>query len=103
MGFSIAQSLVSRMHPARHVVGAAMFEVDIAGFKFFYAGDYSFEKSRNLLNTDSGFPNFRIPDFQAHTLIMETNQGMEIEETKKERETRFIQMIKKFLIRAEDS
>jgi cleavage and polyadenylation specificity factor subunit 3 len=39
-------------YPAGHVLGAAMFLIEIAGLKIFYTGDYSREDDRHLVSAE---------------------------------------------------
>merc|ERR1712048_393294 len=54
---------------AGHVLGAAMFLVDIGGIKVLYTGDYSREKDRHL-------PQAEIPQTRVHVLIVESTYGV---------------------------
>lgn len=67
---------------AGHVLGAAMFMVEIAGIKVLYTGDYSCEEDRHL------FP-ARVPDMPVDILIVESTYGVQIHEPRLERERLF--------------
>ncbi|KAK8094161.1 endoribonuclease YSH1 [Apiospora hydei] len=43
-------------YPAGHVLGAAMFLIEIAGLKIFFTGDYSREQDRHLVSAESRSP-----------------------------------------------
>ena len=44
----LAQNVLLNVYPAGHVIGAAMFCVDLNNYKLFYTGDYSMEKDHSL-------------------------------------------------------
>ncbi|KAJ1961975.1 endoribonuclease ysh1 [Dispira parvispora] len=67
---------------AGHVLGAAMFLIEIAGIKILYTGDYSREEDRHLMAAEK--PNARID-----VLICESTFGVQSHEPRLEREARF--------------
>lgn len=67
---------------AGHVLGAAMFMVEIAGIKVLYTGDYSCEEDRHLLPA-------KVPDMPVDILIVESTYGVQIHEPRLERERLF--------------
>lgn len=67
---------------AGHVLGAAMFLIDIGGIRVLYTGDYSREKDRHL-------PQAEIPRLRIHVLIVESTYGIQNHEPREQREHRF--------------
>ena len=67
---------------AGHVLGAAMFMVDIAGVKTLYTGDYSRVPDRHLLGAE-------LPPVVPDVLIVESTFGIRHHEPREEREERF--------------
>lgn len=67
---------------AGHVLGAAMFMVNIGGIRVLYTGDYSREEDRHL-------PQAEIPTTRAHVLIVESTYGVMTHEPRDQRERRF--------------
>ncbi|KAL8618913.1 Cleavage and polyadenylation specificity factor subunit 3 [Nucella lapillus] len=71
---------------AGHVLGAAMFMIEIAGVKILYTGDYSRQEDRHLMAAE--LPNVR-PDI----VIIESTYGTHIHENREEREHRFTGLV----------
>ena len=71
-----------KAYNAGHVLGAAMFLVEIEGVKIFYTGDYSREPDRHLKPAE-------IPDTEIDILIVESTYGTSIHEPRYKREDRF--------------
>jgi cleavage and polyadenylation specificity factor subunit 3 len=67
---------------AAHVLGAAMFMVEIAGVRVLYTGDFSREEDRHLKAAE-------IPPFRPDVLICESTYGLQVHESQRIRETRF--------------
>lgn len=67
---------------AAHVLGGAMFMVEIAGVKVLYTGDYSREEDRHLKAAE-------IPPFRPDVLIIESTYGVQEHEGRRIREKRF--------------
>merc|ERR1719253_1962895 len=67
---------------AGHVLGAAMFMVNIGGIRVLYTGDYSREIDRHL-------PQAEIPPVRVHVLIAESTYGVQNHEPREQRERRF--------------
>ena len=67
---------------AGHVLGAAMFMVEIAGVRVLYTGDFSREQDRHLLGAET-------PSERPHVLIVEATYGLQLHETREVREQRF--------------
>ncbi|KAL0274621.1 UNVERIFIED_CONTAM: hypothetical protein PYX00_002710 [Menopon gallinae] len=71
---------------AGHVLGAAMFMIEIAGVKVLYTGDFSRQEDRHLMAAE-------IPSIKPDVLITESTYGTHIHEKREERETRFTNLI----------
>ena len=67
---------------AGHVLGAAMFLIEIAGVVVLYTGDYSREEDRHLMAAET-------PPVSPDVLICESTYGVQIHEPRAEREARF--------------
>ncbi|CAI2386537.1 unnamed protein product [Moneuplotes crassus] len=67
---------------AGHVLGAAMFLVDIGGVKILYTGDYSTEEDRHLKPAE-------IPKCNVDILIVESTYGIRLHEPRDLREEKF--------------
>eukprot|EP00933_Yihiella_yeosuensis_P052012 TRINITY_DN4999_c0_g1_i3.p1 TRINITY_DN4999_c0_g1~~TRINITY_DN4999_c0_g1_i3.p1 ORF type:complete len:704 (+),score=124.44 TRINITY_DN4999_c0_g1_i3:31-2112(+) len=67
---------------AGHVLGAAMFMINIGGIRVLYTGDYSREEDRHL-------PQAEIPNVRIHVLICESTYGVMNHEPREQREQRF--------------
>ena len=67
---------------AAHVLGGAMFMVEIAGVRVLYTGDYSREEDRHLRAAE-------IPPFRPDVLIIESTYGVQEHESRRIREKRF--------------
>ena len=66
---------------AGHVLGAAMFMIEIAGVKILYTGDFSREQDRHLMAAE-------MPLMKPDVLIIEATYGIKIHEKREEREHR---------------
>lgn len=71
---------------AAHVLGGAMFMIEIAGIRVLYTGDYSREEDRHLKAAE-------IPPFKPDVLIIESTYGIQELENRKFREKRFTDRI----------
>ncbi|KAI9476393.1 MAG: beta-lactamase-like protein [Benjaminiella poitrasii] len=71
---------------AGHVLGAAMFLIEIAGVKVLYTGDYSREEDRHLMAAEK-------PDETVDVLITESTYGVQSHEPRMAKETRFTSLI----------
>jgi cleavage and polyadenylation specificity factor subunit 3 len=71
---------------AGHVLGAAMYVVEIAGVRVLYTGDFSCEIDRHL-------PAAEIVPAPIHALIVESTYGVQSHEPREERERRFTQSV----------
>ncbi|EDV28608.1 uncharacterized protein TRIADDRAFT_19764 [Trichoplax adhaerens] len=67
---------------AGHVLGAAMFMIEIAGVKILYTGDFSRQEDRHLMAAE-------IPSVKPDVLIIESTYGVHIHEKREIREKRF--------------
>jgi len=74
-------------YTAGHVLGAAMFMIEIAGVKVMYTGDFSRQEDRHLMAAE-------IPvNVQPDVLIVESTYGTHIHEPREEREGRFTSIV----------
>ena len=71
---------------AGHVLGAAMFLIEISGIKILYTGDYSREADRHLEPAE-------IPNKEINVLIVESTYGIHQHENRDEREKNFIKYV----------
>jgi cleavage and polyadenylation specificity factor subunit 3 len=71
---------------AGHVLGAAMFHINIYGFSLLYTGDYSRETDRHM-------PSAELPDTSLNLIIVESTYGVSNHLPRSEREEKFIQTI----------
>ncbi|CAI0375341.1 unnamed protein product [Linum tenue] len=73
-------------YTAGHVLGAAMFMVDIAGVRVLYTGDYSREEDRHLQAAE-------MPEFSPDICIIESTYGVQLHQPRHVREKRFTDVI----------
>lgn len=74
-------------YPAGHVLGAAMFLIEIAGLKIFFTGDYSREDDRHLVPAE-------VPkNIKIDVLITESTYGVASHVPRVEREQALLQSI----------
>lgn len=71
---------------AGHVLGAAMFMVDIKGMRALYTGDYSRVEDRHMSAAD-------LPSIRPHIVIVESTYGVSRHEPRVQREERFLKRI----------
>ncbi|KAL5262541.1 hypothetical protein ACHWQZ_G008069 [Mnemiopsis leidyi] len=71
---------------AGHVLGAAMFMIEIAGVKLLYTGDFSRQEDRHLMAAE-------VPNVKPDILIIESTYGTHIHEKREVREARFTQTV----------
>lgn len=71
---------------AGHVLGAAMFMIDIAGLKILYTGDYSREEDRHLVKAE-------LPPIKPDVLIVESTFGVHTLEARETKEARFTNLV----------
>ena len=71
---------------AGHVLGAAMFLIEISGIKILYTGDYSREADRHLEPAE-------IPNKEINVLIVESTYGIHQHENRDEREKNFVKYV----------
>ncbi|KAK4008839.1 cleavage and polyadenylation specificity factor 73-like [Daphnia magna] len=77
---------------AGHVLGAAMFMIEIAGVKVLYTGDFSRQEDRHLMAAE-------IPTVRPDILITESTYGTHIHEKREDRESRFTGLIHEIVTR----
>ena len=77
---------------AGHVLGAAMFMVDIAGTRVLYTGDYSREEDRHLKAAE-------IPEVSPDVCVCESTYGVQSHQPRKDRERRFTEVISGTVLR----
>ncbi|KAJ0174374.1 hypothetical protein K1T71_010520 [Dendrolimus kikuchii] len=77
---------------AGHVLGAAMFMIEIAGVKILYTGDFSRQEDRHLMAAE-------IPTVHPDVLITESTYGTHIHEKREERESRFTGLVSEIVQR----
>ncbi|XP_063366652.1 cleavage and polyadenylation specificity factor 73 [Cydia amplana] len=77
---------------AGHVLGAAMFMIEIAGVKVLYTGDFSRQEDRHLMAAE-------IPTVHPDVLITESTYGTHIHEKREEREGRFTGLVQDIVAR----
>ncbi|TVU12817.1 hypothetical protein EJB05_46478, partial [Eragrostis curvula] len=73
-------------YTAGHVLGAAMFMVDIAGVRILYTGDYSREEDRHLRAAET-------PQFSPDICIIESTYGIQQHQPRVVREKRFTEVV----------
>lgn len=71
---------------AGHVLGAAMFVIEIAGVRVLYTGDYSREEDRHLMAAET-------PADAPAVLICEATYGVQMHQPRLERERRFTGLV----------
>lgn len=80
-------------YPAGHVLGAAMFLIEIAGLKILFTGDYSREEDRHLISAE-------VPrNVKIDVLITESTYGIASHVPRPERETAFTKAVTSILNR----
>ncbi|KAJ6638439.1 Cleavage and polyadenylation specificity factor 73 [Pseudolycoriella hygida] len=75
---------------AGHVLGAAMFMIEIAGVRILYTGDFSRQEDRHLMAAE-------IPTMKPDVLITESTYGTHIHEKREDRESRFTSLVQKIV------
>src|SRR6201994_4984880 len=80
-------------YPAGHVLGAAMFLVEIAGLKILFTGDYSREETRHLISAEAP------KNVKVDVLITESTYGTASHVPRLEREAAFMKTITSILNR----
>ncbi|KAL4224525.1 Cleavage and polyadenylation specificity factor subunit 3 [Mactra antiquata] len=73
-------------YTAGHVLGAAMFMIEIAGVKVLYTGDFSCQEDRHLCSAE-------IPNVHPDVVITESTYGTHIHEDREDREARFTGLV----------
>ncbi len=77
---------------AGHVLGAAMFLIEISGIKILYTGDFSREDDRHLKPAE-------VPEQDIHILIVESTYGIHQHEKRLEREHNFTKYVDEIVSR----
>ena len=77
---------------AGHVLGAAMFLIEISGIKILYTGDFSREDDRHLKPAE-------IPEQDIHILIVESTYGIHQHEKRLDRERNFTKYVDEIVSR----
>ncbi|SCU85619.1 LANO_0C04808g1_1 [Lachancea nothofagi CBS 11611] len=77
---------------AGHVLGAAMFQIEIAGLKTLFTGDYSRETDRHLNSAE-------VPPSSSDILIVESTFGTATHEPRVNREKKLTQLIHSTVLR----
>jgi len=77
---------------AGHVLGAAMFMVQIAGVKVLYTGDFSRQEDRHLMVAE-------LPQIRPDILMVESTYGCSIHEPRDSRESRFTSTVEEIVSR----
>jgi cleavage and polyadenylation specificity factor subunit 3 len=89
-----AASIRFTSYPAGHVLGAAMFLIEIAGARILYTGDFSTEEDRHLI--PASVPNWSAPP---DVMISEATFGVQTLEPREEKESRLTALIQAILTR----
>jgi len=77
---------------AGHVLGAAMFMIEIGGARLLYTGDYSLEEDRHLVPAE-------VPREAPHVLVMEATYGTQRHEPRDVREALFTSTVERVVQR----
>lgn len=77
---------------AGHVLGAAMFMIEIGGRTVLYTGDYSMEEDRHLMAAE-------VPNVKPDVLMVEATYGVQVHASRAEREARFTGTIESIVTR----
>jgi cleavage and polyadenylation specificity factor subunit 3 len=75
---------------AGHIVGAAMFIIEVDGVKILYTGDYSCEEDRYIMKAE-------IPQSNVDILISESTFGIRVHESRRMREQKFQEYVHKIV------
>ena len=78
----IAGGLRFTSYHAGHVLGAAMFLIEMAGLRILYTGDFSREEDRHLVQAE-------VPPVRPDVLISESTYGVQSLEPRLDKEQRF--------------
>ena len=77
---------------AGHILGAAMFMIEIGGVKVLYTGDYSTEDDRHLMAAEH-------PSHSPDVLIVESTYGIQRHDRREDREQRFTSAVESIVSR----
>lgn len=75
---------------AGHVLGAAMFVIEIAGIRILYTGDYSRREDRHLMSAE-------MPEQSIDVLVVEATYGIQRLPPVSEREKRFTELVREIV------
>jgi cleavage and polyadenylation specificity factor subunit 3 len=89
---SLGQGLKFYALNAGHVLGAAMFFIEIGGRTILYTGDYSMEEDRHLMAAE-------VPHASPDVLIVESTYGVQVHASRAEREARFTGTVERVVTR----
>ena len=77
---------------AGHVLGAAMFMIEIGGVRVLYTGDYSRTEDRHLMAAE-----LPLPSLYPHVLVIEATYGTQTLRPVEEREERFCKLVQEIV------
>ncbi|KAJ9100469.1 hypothetical protein QFC21_003508 [Naganishia friedmannii] len=83
---AISSALRFTPYHAGHVLGAAMFMIQIAGLNILYTGDYSREEDRHLVSAE-------VPPIRPDIMICESTFGVHTLPPRKEKEEQFTTLV----------
>jgi cleavage and polyadenylation specificity factor subunit 3 len=89
---SLSRGLKFHALQAGHVLGAAMFIIEIGGRTVLYTGDYSMEEDRHLMAAE-------VPSVKPDVLIVESTYGVQVHASRAEREARFTGTVERIVTR----
>lgn len=89
---SLGQGLKFYALNAGHVLGAAMFFIEMGGRTILYTGDYSMEEDRHLMAAE-------VPHASPDVLIVESTYGVQVHASRAEREARFTGTVERVVTR----
>jgi len=89
---SVANGLKFHALNAGHVLGAAMFLLEMGGRTVLYTGDYSMEDDRHLMAAE-------IPNVKPDVLMVESTYGVQVHASRAERESRFTGTVERVVSR----
>lgn len=89
---SVGRGLKFHALNAGHVLGAAMFLLEIGGRTLLYTGDYSMEDDRHLMAAE-------VPSVKPDVLMVESTYGVQVHASRAEREARFTSTVERVVTR----
>jgi len=84
---------------AGHVLGAAMFYLDVGGRTVLYTGDYSMEDDRHLMAAEIPTQLLQESSPQLDVLMVESTYGVQVHASRAEREARFTGTVERVVAR----